>query len=211
MKKTCLLLLMLIPFYLYAQCLQGMKTNQDGFIRNWLVLEPIKKNIKSNAVFSDSYLRKEFSKFYFPNQMCSVPVAGNKERVDKQKLKWHNVNSDKFNVKLFRFASDLNKDVYGVMFWMATVVYCSDEIDNVRMAVGSNSASMWWLNGEEAVMLSGDRRMVKDDCVSKRLVLKKGRNVIKGAVLNGPGMSDFCLRFIDEDGNPIKGITIGTK
>jgi hypothetical protein len=41
--------------------------------------------------------------------------------------------------------------------------------------------------------------------------LKKGRNVIKGAVLNGPGMSDFCLRLIDEDGNPIKGITIGTK
>ena len=76
------------------------------------------------------------------------------------------------------------------------------------MAVGSNSASMWWLNGKEAVILFGDRRMVMDDCVSKRLTLNKGRNVIRGAVINGPGMSDFCVRFIDENGNPIKDLTV---
>ena len=79
---------------------------------------------------------------------------------------------------------------------------------NVRMAVGSNAASMWWLNGKEAVSLFTDRRMVMDDCVSKRLTLNKGRNVIRGAVINGPGMSDFCVRFIDENGEPIKDITL---
>jgi hypothetical protein len=67
---------------------------------------------------------------------------------------------------------------------------------------------MWWLNGKEAVILSGDRRMVMDDCVSKRLTLKKGRNVIRGAVINGPGMSDFCVRFVDENGEPIKDLTL---
>ena len=84
-------------------------------------------------------------------------------------------------------------------------------MSNVRMSVGSNSASMWWLNGEEAVILSGDRRMVKDDCLSKRLTLKKGKNIIRGAVINGPGMSDFCIRFLDEKGAPIKNITISYK
>jgi hypothetical protein len=79
---------------------------------------------------------------------------------------------------------------------------------NVRMAVGSNSASMWWLNGKEAVILSGDRRMVMDDCVSPRLTLIKGKNIIRGAVINGPGMSDFCVRFLDEKGEPIKDLTI---
>jgi hypothetical protein len=82
---------------------------------------------------------------------------------------------------------------------------------DVRLAVGSNSASMWWLNGKEAVILSGDRRMSMDDCVSKRLTLKKGKNIIRGAVINGPGMSDFCVRFIDENGDPIKDITIDLK
>jgi hypothetical protein len=50
--------------------------------------------------------------------------------------------------------------------------------------------------------------MVMDDCVSKRLALNKGRNVIRGAVINGPGLSDFCVRFIDENGDPIKDLTV---
>ena len=84
-----------------------------------------------------------------------------------------------------------------------TVIDCTEDIENVRLAVGSNSASMWWLNGEEALLLSGDRRMVKDDAMSPRLTLKKGRNVLRGAIINGPGMSDFCVRFIDEKGQPV--------
>ena len=43
-----------------------------------------------------------------------------------------------------------------------------------------------------------------DDCISKRLTLNNGLNVIRGAVINGPGLSDFCVRFIDENGKPIK-------
>jgi hypothetical protein len=58
------------------------------------------------------------------------------------------------------------------------------------------------------VDLFDDRRMVMDDVVSKRLTLHKGRNVIRGAVINGPGMSDFCVRLIDENGQPIKDVTL---
>jgi hypothetical protein len=76
------------------------------------------------------------------------------------------------------------------------------------MNVGSNSASMWWLNGKEAVCLFGDRRMVMDDCVSKRLTLKKGRNIIRDAVINGSGLRNFCVRFVDEQGRPVKNLTM---
>ncbi len=117
------------------------------------------------------------------------------------------LDSANFDVKLFRFAYGLNKPTYGVIFWAVTVVNSPREIENVRMAVGSNSASMWWLNGKEAVGLFDDRRMVMDDVVSKRLTLNKGKNVIRGAVINGPGLSDFCVRFIDENGEPVKDIT----
>ena len=112
------------------------------------------------------------------------------------------------NVKLFRFAEKDGEQVYGVLFWAVTVIDCPEEIKDVRLAVGSNSASMWWLNGEETLLLSGDRRMVKDDAMSKRITLKKGRNVLRCAIINGPGMSDFCVRFLDEKGNPVKNYTI---
>jgi len=30
--------------------------------------------------------------------------------------------------------------------------------------------------------------------------------VLRGGVINGPGLSDFCVRFIDENGRPITDI-----
>jgi len=182
--------------------------NSDGFLQRWLLLEPINKPNRGNTVFTDSYIRNAFNTEYFPDQFTVVPHDGDKVTVAGQELAWHAMDATGFNVKLFRFASGLNKQTYGVIFWAVTVVNCPQEMKNVRLAAGSNSASMWWLNGQEAVILSGDRRMVMDDCVSKRLTLHQGRNVIRGAVINGPGMSDFCVRFIDENGNPIKDFTV---
>ncbi|WP_111306741.1 acetylxylan esterase [Confluentibacter sediminis] len=185
-----------------------MTPNEDGFIQRWLLLEPINKPNRSNTVFTDSYLRKAFDTLYFKNQFTVLPKHGDKVKVGNQELKWHALESTNFNVKLFRFAFGLDKQIYGVLFWAVTVVNSPEEMKNVRMAVGSNSASMWWVNGKEAALLSGDRRMVMDDVVSRRLTLNKGKNIIRGAVINGPGMSDFCVRFLDEKGEPIKGITI---
>lgn len=182
--------------------------NSEGFIGRWLMLEPIDKPNRSNTVFTDSYLRDAFNTEYFPGQMTEWPKAGKKVKVGKQSLKWHSLDSKLFNVKLFRFATGLEKQYYGVLFWVVTAIDCEEDIPDVRMAVGSNSASMWWLDGEEVLLLSGDRRMVMDDALSKRLTLKKGRNIIRGAVINGPGMSDFCLRFLHEDGTPVTNFTI---
>ena len=212
----------------------------QGFLGRWLLLEPISKPNRSNTVFTDSYIREAFGKEYFKGQRGDVlPKDGSKVKVTVEyqppvnlqggrpmmgfgmeppkyeqkdvKLQWHAMDSKLPNVKLFRFATNLTEDRYGVIFWAVTVVNCEEDIPGVRLAVGSNSASMWWVNGEEAVILSGDRRRVMDDCASRRLTLKKGRNVIWGAVINGPGMSDFCCRFIDEAGNPVKNITLTTK
>ncbi len=182
--------------------------NANGFIGRWLILEPIDKPNRSNTVFTDSYLREVFNTDYFPGQSSELPKDGQKVKVGKQTLKWHSLDSNLFNVKLFRFATGLEKQYYGVLFWVVTAIDCEEDIPDIRMSVGSNSASMWWLNGEEALLLSGDRRMVMDDCTSKRLTLKKGRNIIRGAIINGPGMSDFCMRFLHEDGSPVTNFTI---
>jgi len=182
--------------------------NAEGFIQRWLLLEPINKPNRSNTVFTDSYIRKAFDTLYFPNQFTIIPKDGEKVKVGEQELTWHALDAKNFNVKLFRFAYGLNKPIYGVLFWAVTVINSPQELKNVRMAVGSNSASMWWLNEKEAVILSGDRRMVMDDGVSTRLTLNKGKNIIRGAVINGPGMSDFCVRFLDEKGAPVKDLTI---
>ena len=180
----------------------------EGFLQRWLLLEPINKPNRSNTPFVGTYVRNAFSTEYFPNQFTVIPHDGDKVTVGDQQLAWHALDSTSFNVKLFRFAYGLNQQTYGVIFWAVTVVNSPREMKDVRLAAGSNSASIWWVNGKEAVDLFDDRRMVMDDVVSKRLTLNQGRNVIRGAVINGPGMSDFCVRFIDENGNPIRDFTV---
>ncbi len=190
---------------------QPASPDAEGFIRRWLLLEPIAMPVKGNTIFTDSWLKQTFGAQYFPKQLEMLPKDGASVKVGKEKLKWHALDSKLYNVKLFRFATSFDKTKYGVLFWAVTVIDCPEEMQQVRLAVGSNSASMWWLNGEEAVMLEGDRRMVRDDVVSKRLTLKKGRNILRGAVINGPGMSDFCVRFIDGQGHPVRNISINVK
>lgn len=199
----------LTPYFVPAKA-GATQPDADGFIRRWLLLEPINKPNRSNAVFTGTYVRDAFAHEYFPGQATILPHDGEVVKAGDQTLKWHALDSTNFNVKLFRLAYGLNKEVYGVIFWAVTVIDSPREMKNVRLAVGSNSASMWWLNGDEAASLFDDRRMVMDDVVSKRLTLKKGRNILRGAVINGPGMSDFCIRLVDDRGQPIKDISVTT-
>lgn len=184
------------------------KPDNDGFIRRWLLLEPIDKPNPTNTVFVDTYLRETFNAPEFKKLYAAVPSENQKVKYGSQTLTWHKLQSENYNVKLFRFAEKYSGRVYGVLFSCTTVIECDKDIENVRLAAGSNSASAWYLNGEEILLMSGDRRMVKDDCVSKRITLKKGTNILSGAIINGPGMSDFCVRFIDENEKPVKDFKI---
>lgn len=184
----------------------------EGFIQRWTLLDPIPKpDIRTNAIFTDSWLREEFAKEYFEGQHTMLPKDGQKVKLDKKtKLVWHSFDATRYNVKLYRFATGLGLHPTEGLFLAVTVINCPEDM-TVRMSVGSNSASMWWLDGEEVILLSGDRRMVVDDCVSKEITLKKGRNVLRGAVINGPGMSDFCVRFLDKAGKPVTNFTVSNQ
>jgi hypothetical protein len=81
-------------------------------------------------------------------------------------------------------------------------------MNDVRLAIGSTAASVWWVNGREVIGIYNDRQTVIDDGVSKRLTLKQGANVIRAAILNAGGATDFCARFLDAQHRPITGITL---
>ena len=198
------------PKYFSPATAQSAQPDEAGFIRRWLLLEPIKYDIRSNIIFTNTWLEENLAKTYFKDQMTILPKDGQKVKAGKQTLAWHAIDSENYNIKLFRFAEKWGQQTYGSLFWIVTYIDCPEEISDVRLAAGSNGASKWWMNGEEVLLLEGDRRMVEDDGMSPRLTLKKGRNILRCAVINGPGLSDLCARFIDEKGNPVKSYTIST-
>nr|WP_231780199.1 acetylxylan esterase [Spirosoma sp. KNUC1025] len=179
----------------------------NGFIQRWLVLEPIKKDILRNNIFTDNYLRTTFSVDNFSSDYTTVPQNGQTVQVGNQELKWYALDSKSFNFNLYHFTYAINKPKFGILIWLVTIIDCPEEIKNVRLAAGCNSGSMWWLNGQEALLLSGDRDMIADNGTSARLTLRKGKNIIRGAVINGPGMANFCMRFLDEKGSPVTNLS----
>ncbi len=174
-----------------------------GFIQRWLLLEPIPFND-----LTEGAVRAGVKKEYFPNQFTVIPKDGEKVTVDGKELAWHAVDTTLYNVNLYHFAWALNKPTSNVLFWAVTIVNCPREMPNVRLAIGSNAASIWWVNGQEAASLFNDRQTVIDDGVSKRITLKKGANVVRAAVVNGGGATDFCARFLDADDKPLRGFTV---
>ena len=175
----------------------------NGFLQRWLVLEPIRVPIRSNAELVDSFVQASLKKEYFPAQFTVVPHDGDKVTVNGAELTWHAVDSSVYNVNLYHFATALGKPRFNVVFWAVTIVNCPQEMPNVRLAVGSNAASIWWVNGKEVVDLYGDIHMKLDDGVSKHLTLHKGPNIVRCAVINSPGVSDFCARFLDAEDKPL--------
>ncbi len=123
-------------------------------------------------------------------------------------LAWHAVETKLYNVNLFHFARALGKPTSNVLFWAVTIIESPEERPGVRLAIGSNAASVWWVNGQEVIGIYGDRQTVIDDGVSKRLTLKKGRNVIRAAIVNGGGATDFCARLLDAENRPLKAFSI---
>jgi hypothetical protein len=134
-------------------------------------------------------------------------AGGAKVSINGAEHTWHALDTLLYNVNLYHFAWALSKPTSNVVFWVETTVDSPREMQNVRLAIGSNAASRWWLNGEPVIALNDDRQSVIDDGVSKRLTLKKGRNVIRAAIINGGGATDFCARFLDENDKPIQGLS----
>lgn len=180
--------------YFCAPSSEAMQPDEKGFIRRWLLLEPIAHETRTNTVFVDSYVRQYLDTGWNKGDF-KLPQDGMEG--------WHALDSRLFNVKLYRYAVGTETGRYGMICRVVTVIDVPEDIECVRLAAGSNSASMWWIDGKEVLILSGDRRMVMDDGASRRLTLKKGRHILSGSIINGPGMSDFCVRFIDEEGNPV--------
>jgi hypothetical protein len=174
-----------------------------GFIHRWLVLEPVPVAGRlTQAAVQEAV------------QLAALPVSGalptdgQVVTVNGASQTWHALDTSNYNVNLYHFAWALSKPTSNVLFWVETSVDSPREMRSVRLAIGSNAASRWWLNGEPVIALNDDRQSVIDDGVSRRLTLRKGRNVIRAAIVNGGGATDFCARFLDENDRPIEGLSV---
>ena len=119
-------------------------TDADGFIQRWLLLEPI----RVPGQLTESAVRTAIEKD-FPVPATPLPRDGDKLTLGDSELTWHAVDTVNYNVNLYHFAYALKKPTSNVLFWAVTVVNAPREMRGVRLAIGSNAASVWWVNGRK--------------------------------------------------------------
>ena len=140
-----------------------------GFIRRWLVLDPIRVSNQLTESAVQAAVKK-----YAIDHSSMVPRDGQTVTVGDETLAWHAVDTLGYNVNLFHFAYARNKPTSNVLFWAVTVVDAPRDLPGVRLAIGSNAASVWWLDGEEVIGLYNDRQAVIDDGVSQARDVEEG-------------------------------------
>jgi len=68
--------------------------------------------------------------------------------------RWHAMNTKGSNFNLYHFAWAFSKPTSNVLFQVYTIVDAPVEMNDVRLAIGSNAASRWWLNGESGLSVT---------------------------------------------------------
>jgi hypothetical protein len=162
---------------------KSLQVDRRGFIRRWRVQEPLAVSGRLTQTEVEQVLRDA------PYSSAARPS--------------HALDTTRYNLNLYHFAWALSKPTSNVLFWVEATLDFPAEMRDVRLAIGSNAASAWWLDGERVISLYNDRQAVIDDGVSRRLTLARGRHVIRAAIINGGGATDFCARFLGDDGQPI--------
>jgi hypothetical protein len=182
--------------------------NSDGFIQHWLILEPIAlKGVGENSADVEKPM---FAQEYFKNQLTVLPRDKDKVTVAGKELAWHMVKVNSFDIDLEQFATQNGKQNTSGLFFGVTQIIAAEEIKDVKLSIGSDDSSVWWLNGEEVIRVHMGRAVNPDDDKSKPVTLKKGVNVLRFAVLQNDGPSGACARFFDSADKPLTNIQVST-
>src|SRR5688572_5631835 len=90
----------------------------DGFLRRWLILDPI----RVDGQLTDSAVQTAVKTEYFPNQFTALPRDGEALTIADTALTWRAVETVNYNVNLYHFAYAHMRPTSNVLFWAARVV-----------------------------------------------------------------------------------------
>jgi uncharacterized Zn ribbon protein len=188
---TCLSAILALP---QAQS-QTFAPDNDGFIRNWLVLAPI-------AVLEDSGA-SEIDKDFLGGEATIKPKPGEKVNVDGKILSWTPHQTADFFIDFLKsFGTERGEDVAG---YAVAYVIAGDEM-KVKLSIGSNDQCKLWLNGKQVIKFAETRTLDKDTD-SADVTLARGQNVLVFKVINEKNNWQGAARFL-KDGAGVKNLKI---
>lgn len=175
------------------------KVDDEGFIRNWLVLAPIACENENNGA-------EEIDKAQLKDEGKVTPKEGEKATIGGKELAWTKHQTPDYYIDFREYVKDGQFEQ--VIGYAVAYVIAEDDIKDVKVQMGSNDQGKVFLNGVEVVKFSETRTLDKDQDASEAVTLKKGRNAVVLKVINEQNNWQGCVRFTNKDGAPIKNLKV---
>jgi hypothetical protein len=177
---------------------EEFKVDDDGFIRNWLILAAIP--LEAGQSGADGLAKEQLQ-----GEAKLKPKEGDKITVGGKDLTWkkHQANDYFFDLNGFVGQQTENSVAYAVCY-----VNAEDEMKDLKLKVGSDDQAKVYLNGKQLLNQPEARALEKDQDTVENVTLNKGANVLVFKVVNEGEDWSGCLRFVDKDGNPVKNLKI---
>jgi hypothetical protein len=200
MNRIALLIALGLALFVAPYSTAQEKVDDEGFIRNWLLLAPLSLGEDTGADGID--------KQQIPNEANLKAVEGQKVMVGDKAFTWKAIKAKEY---FFDINEALGEPVDMGVAYLVTFVDSPDAKKDVTVLMGSNDQGKVYLNGKEILKFSETRVLDKDTEKAEKQTLNKGTNVIVFKVINESNNWQGCLRFTDAAGKPIKDLTVKTK
>ena len=185
----------------FARADEAFKPDEEGFIRNWLVLAPLPFGQAENG--SDTLGKQQL-----PDEAKLQPKEGDKVKSGDKELAWKPFKSDSHLLDFNAFLGQQTEDSVG---YAVCYLVADRDIPDLTMKTGSDDQAKVYLNGKEVFKNEEARPTEKDQDCTPNLALKKGVNVIVFKVVNEKMDWSGCLRFTDKDGKPVTDFKVSLK
>ncbi len=174
------------------------KPDDEGFIRQWLVLAPIP--LPEGTSGADG-----IDKELVAGEKELKPKEGDKTKAGDKELTWKTAKAGDFDLDFISFlgAQTDNGAAYAVVY-----IESDAERKGLSLFMGSDDHGKVYLNGKEVIKSAIARGLDKDQDKADNLTLNPGTNVLVFKVVNEGGGWQGCLRFKDGSGQPVKDLTL---
>jgi tetratricopeptide (TPR) repeat protein len=169
---------------------------ETGYIRDWLVLAPLPlpgppatNPADQDPVGGEATLR---------------PRMGEKVTAGGREVVWAEYHADDY---FLDFNSVVGRLMRHSIAYAVCYVVADEDRRGLQIKVGSDDQAKVYLNGRE-VYRSGLVRSLGREAPVAGVTLNKGVNVLVFKVVNMGGDWQGCLRFVDKDDRPAKGLQV---
>jgi hypothetical protein len=174
------------------------KVDGEGFVRDWLVLAPFALPEDSGA--------DEIDKAQIAKEGDLKPKAGDTQKVGDKDGIWKAATAKEYNLDVNVVLGTRNEDV---LAYLVTYIVAEKDMPGLTMAIGSNDQAKVWLNGKQVIKFA-ETRGIEQDSDKAPVALTAGVNVVVFKVINQKNDWAAALRFLDQDGKAVTGLTVKT-